>query len=108
MDAELVADAVLLADPVQRDPGPRRVGDVVVEVVTRCPSGHRALLHPERQPARLVGGDDLLGNRRAAVSGPYAGLWGNGWFMLSNPVYGPGMRGTLDEVIGMGIDTRAS
>jgi 5'-nucleotidase (lipoprotein e(P4) family) len=36
--------------------------------------------------------------RRAAVSGPYAGLWGNGWFMLSNPVYGPGLRGGFDEV----------
>jgi len=36
--------------------------------------------------------------RRAAVSGPFAGLWGNGWFMLSNPVYGPGLRGGFDEV----------
>ncbi len=37
--------------------------------------------------------------RRAAASGPFAALWGNGWFMLSNPVYGPSLAGTLDEII---------
>jgi 5'-nucleotidase (lipoprotein e(P4) family) len=36
--------------------------------------------------------------RRAATDAPFAGLWGNGWFMLSNPVYGPGIRGTIDDV----------
>ncbi|HYD14018.1 MAG TPA: HAD family acid phosphatase [Allosphingosinicella sp.] len=36
--------------------------------------------------------------RRAASSPPFAGLWGNGWFMLSNPVYGPSIRGTFDDV----------
>jgi len=36
--------------------------------------------------------------RRAAVTAPFAGLWGNGWFMLSNPVYGPGIRGGVDDV----------
>ncbi len=36
--------------------------------------------------------------RRAASGGPIARLWGNGWFMLSNPVYGPGIRGAFDEV----------
>jgi 5'-nucleotidase (lipoprotein e(P4) family) len=36
--------------------------------------------------------------RRAAASAPFAALWGDGWFMLSNPVYGPGLRGTFDEV----------
>jgi 5'-nucleotidase (lipoprotein e(P4) family) len=36
--------------------------------------------------------------RRAAASAPFASLWGNGWFMLSNPVYGPSLRGTFDEV----------
>ena len=36
--------------------------------------------------------------RRAATNAPFARLWGNGWFMLSNPVYGPGVRGTLDDV----------
>lgn len=36
--------------------------------------------------------------RRAAAAGPLAALWGNGWFVLSNPVYGTGLRGTLDDV----------
>jgi 5'-nucleotidase (lipoprotein e(P4) family) len=36
--------------------------------------------------------------REAAASGAFARLWGNGWFMLSNPVYGPGIRGGLDDV----------
>ena len=36
--------------------------------------------------------------RRAAAEAPFAGLWGNGWFMLSNPVYGPGLRGNFDDV----------
>ena len=51
MNAELVADSVLLADPVQGDPGAGRVADVVVEVVAGRPSGHRALLDAEGQPA---------------------------------------------------------
>jgi len=36
--------------------------------------------------------------RRAATSAPFASLWGNGWFMLSNPVYGPSIRGDFDDV----------
>lgn len=36
--------------------------------------------------------------REAASSGPFARLWGNGWFVLSNPVYGPGIRGGFDDV----------
>ena len=36
--------------------------------------------------------------RAMAGSGPIAGLWGNGWFLLSNPAYGPGLRGGIDEV----------
>ena len=36
--------------------------------------------------------------RRAASSGRFAALWGSGWFMLANPVYGPGLRGTFDDV----------
>ncbi len=36
--------------------------------------------------------------RRAAASGRFASLWGNGWFMLANPVYGPSIRGNFDEV----------
>lgn len=36
--------------------------------------------------------------RRVAASGPFAMLWGNGWFLLPNPVYGPSIRGSFDDV----------
>lgn len=36
--------------------------------------------------------------RRAATAAPFESLWGNGWFMLSNPVYGPSIRGDFDDV----------
>ena len=36
--------------------------------------------------------------RRLAAAGAIANLWGNGWFVLSNPVYGTGLRGTVDDV----------
>lgn len=36
--------------------------------------------------------------RTAATSAPFAALWGQGWFILSNPVYGSGLRGNLDDV----------
>lgn len=36
--------------------------------------------------------------RRAATSGTFARMWGNGWFLLPNPVYGPGVRGSFDDV----------
>ena len=36
--------------------------------------------------------------RRYATSPPFSALWGQGWFMLSNPVYGPSIRGNLEEV----------
>jgi len=36
--------------------------------------------------------------RRLATSGAFANLWGNGWFILANPVYGSGLRGTIDDV----------
>ena len=36
--------------------------------------------------------------RRIASGGPIARLWGSGWFMLSNPVYGPSIRGSFDAV----------
>jgi len=44
----------------------------------------RALAVPER--------------RRAATGAPFDRLWGAGWFILPNPVYGSGLRGTIDEV----------
>ncbi|MGU3315740.1 HAD family acid phosphatase [Sphingomonas sp. M6A6_1c] len=36
--------------------------------------------------------------RRVADSGAVADLWGNGWFVLPNPVYGTGLKGGFDEV----------
>jgi 5'-nucleotidase (lipoprotein e(P4) family) len=36
--------------------------------------------------------------RGAGSSGAFAAQWGDGWFMLPNPAYGPGVRGTFDEV----------
>lgn len=49
---------------------------------------------------------DLLNNRslsvperrRVASSGWIADKWGNGWFLFSNPVYGPSIRGNFDDV----------
>ena len=48
----------------------------------------RALAVPER--------------RRAATSAPFDRMWGAGWFILSNPVYGSGLRGRIDEVFPAG------
>ena len=36
--------------------------------------------------------------RQMATHGRMAQMWGNGWFVLPNPVYGSGLRGTLDEI----------
>lgn len=36
--------------------------------------------------------------RTLTARGELAQLWGNGWFMLPNPVYGASIRGTIDEV----------
>ncbi|MEE9434256.1 MAG: HAD family acid phosphatase [Sphingorhabdus sp.] len=38
-------------------------------------------------------------NRRALASrAAVAKMWGNGWFLLPNPVYGPSIRGGFDDV----------
>lgn len=36
--------------------------------------------------------------RAAATTGPLARMWGHGWFILPNPVYGSGLRGNFDDV----------
>lgn len=36
--------------------------------------------------------------REAAGRGDYAAMWGAGWFMFANPVYGPSIRGGFDDV----------
>ena len=43
-------------------------------------------------------GLSVTARREAAASGSFARLWGNGWFILSNPVYGPSIRGGPDDV----------
>ena len=53
VDAELIADAVPLADAVERNPGSRRVGDVVEEAVRGGPARHRTLLDAILESARL-------------------------------------------------------
>ncbi len=47
----------------------------------------------------LFNGGLTPAQRRAAVSSPaLAGLWGNGWFLLPNPVYGTALAGDYDAV----------
>ena len=36
--------------------------------------------------------------RRATDAGAIGEMWGNGWFVLPNPVYGTGLKGGFDEV----------
>ncbi len=36
--------------------------------------------------------------RRVADSGTVAAMWGNGWFVLPNPVYGSALKGSFDDV----------
>jgi predicted secreted acid phosphatase len=46
---------------------------------------------------RFIAGDPA--ERRAAVQAPsVAGLWGEGWFVLPNPVYGSGVAGDWEQV----------
>jgi 5'-nucleotidase (lipoprotein e(P4) family) len=45
-----------------------------------------------------VRGVAVAERRRLATTGAIANLWGNGWFVLSNPVYGTGLRGNVDDV----------
>lgn len=41
---------------------------------------------------------DIRTRRDVANSQPWAGLWGEGWFLIPNPVYGSGVRGGFDDV----------
>ena len=43
--------------------------------------------------------EEAIQARRAMVArGEYAQLWGSGWFLLPNPVYGAWQEGSIDEV----------
>ena len=75
--------------------------------------GHmRSRILSSKQICRVFAGGDQLGDftdlfnagqsvpaRRAATQGPaIAKLWGAGWFVLPNPVYGSGLKGGFDDV----------
>jgi 5'-nucleotidase (lipoprotein e(P4) family) len=43
-------------------------------------------------------GQPVMTRRAAAMDGPTAKLWGRGWFVLPNPVYGTALKGGFDDV----------
>lgn len=43
-------------------------------------------------------GQPVATRRAAAMDGPTAKLWGRGWFVLPNPVYGTALKGGFDDV----------
>lgn len=73
--------------------------------------GRRALIS-ERYCVVALAGDNLgdfadvfnddartpLERRELAARGDLAQLWGNGWFVLPNPVYGYSLKGTVEQV----------
>ena len=48
-----------------------------------------------------VTGQSVPARRAATMLLPIAGLWGNGWFVMPNPVYGSGLKGGFDDVFPM-------
>ncbi len=73
--------------------------------------GRRAMIAAKYCVLALAGdnlGDfaDLLNKRELSVQerrqlagrGTLANLWGNGWFAIPNPIYGPSIRGSVDDV----------
>lgn len=49
---------------------------------------------------QMFNGKDLTVKSRTALANGalFENLWGNGWFLFSNPVYGPSIRGGYDEI----------
>lgn len=43
-------------------------------------------------------GISVADRKKLATNPAIAGLWNNGWFLFSNPVYGPSIRGGFDEI----------
>lgn len=43
-------------------------------------------------------GISVADRKKLATNTAIAGLWNNGWFLFSNPVYGPSIRGSFDEI----------
>ncbi|MEC3948580.1 HAD family acid phosphatase [Sphingobium sp. HWE2-09] len=46
-------------------------------------------------------GQGVAVRRAATLQAPIAGLWGKGWFVLPNPVYGSGLKGGYDDIFPM-------
>lgn len=46
-------------------------------------------------------GQSVADRRAATMRLPIAGLWGGGWFVMPNPVYGSGLKGGFDDVFPM-------
>ena len=46
-------------------------------------------------------GQAVSARRGATMTLPIAGMWGNGWFVMLNPVYGSGLKGGFDDVFPM-------
>ena len=45
-----------------------------------------------------VKGISVVDRKKLAINSAIAPLWGNGWFLFSNPVYGPSIKGSYDEI----------
>jgi 5'-nucleotidase (lipoprotein e(P4) family) len=43
-------------------------------------------------------GISVADRKKLAANPAISSLWGNGWFLFSNPVYGPSIRGGYDEI----------
>lgn len=48
-----------------------------------------------------VAGQSVPARRAATMQLPIAGLWGNGWFVMPNPVYGSGLKGGFEDIFPM-------
>ncbi|WP_420143429.1 HAD family acid phosphatase [Sphingobium sp.] len=46
-------------------------------------------------------GQPVTARRAATVQASVAALWGNGWFVMPNPVYGSGLKGGFDDIFPM-------
>jgi len=93
--------------------GPVRVGETLYlsDAATGSAKDTRRTAIAARHCVLALGGDQLgdfsdlfnagqtPAERRAATQAPaIARLWGAGWFVLPNPVYGTALKGRLDEV----------
>jgi 5'-nucleotidase (lipoprotein e(P4) family) len=93
--------------------GPAKHGDTLYlkgdDALGSKKDGRRAMI-ADRFCVIAMGGDQLgdfsdlfaiasVPDRRAStLARPIAANWGAGWFVLPNPVYGSGLKGTIDDV----------